>query len=70
MPDTCAGADVANGEVYPTEVLEGSSVTARCDNAFRLVGDWILQCKPSVNGLFLDRELPKCVPIKPGNNAV
>jgi hypothetical protein len=67
--DTCAGGDIANGILYPSEVIEGSSVTARCENSFKLEGDWILKCQYDLNrGLSLDRELPICTPLKSGNH--
>ena len=59
---------MANGTIEPTEVIEGSSVTARCSAGFRLDGDWILHCTKSASGLALDRELPKCVQLQPGSS--
>ena len=62
----CQGYTVDNGSVYPTEVLEGSTVTVTCNQGFEIEGSKILDCK---NGILQDSsgsELSTCVLINQG----
>ena len=65
--DTCIGSDIAHGTFHPSAVIEGSSITVRCDTGFRLEGSWVFKCVFANNKLVLDGELPQCVPLQSGN---
>ena len=52
--------------MFPEEIIEGASVTVRCDQGFRIEGDWLLEChNGSLNSDAIDM-FPKCVPINIG----
>ena len=57
---------MTNGELHPSEVIEGSQLTVVCDKEFRTEGDWVLTCTNGTWGDESSDNFPRCVAMKPG----